>query len=121
MVSDIQAGDGNVANLFLRCARQDHRVHTEWQRPLSGLHSMMEKLAQASEGGGARPPPFSIFTITCKVAVSALDERADILPLFHLYLYVLCGQDSVGCHWGPGECEECIVKFHNHTLVKKHL
>ncbi len=30
----------------------DHRVHTEWQRPLSGVHSiMMEKLAQAVEGG----------------------------------------------------------------------
>ncbi len=28
-----------------------HRVHTEWQRPLSGVHSiMMEKLAQVEEG-----------------------------------------------------------------------
>jgi hypothetical protein len=30
---------------------------------------MMEKLAQAGEGGGARPPPFTILTITYKVAV----------------------------------------------------
>jgi hypothetical protein len=33
---------------------------------------MMEKLAQAGEGGDARPPPFTIFAITYKVAVSAL-------------------------------------------------
>jgi hypothetical protein len=32
---------------------QAHRVHTEWQWPLSGVHSIMtEKLAQAGEGGG---------------------------------------------------------------------
>ncbi len=80
MVSDIPAGDGNVANLFLRCARQDQKVHTEWQRPLSGLKSiMMEKLAQASEGGGARPPPFTILPVTYKVAVYASAERADKL------------------------------------------
>jgi hypothetical protein len=43
---------------------------------------------------GARPPPsYSIVTITYKVAVYALAERAgaDTLPLFHLYPYVLCG------------------------------
>jgi hypothetical protein len=28
----------------------DHRIPTEWQRPLSGVHSiMMEKFAQAGE------------------------------------------------------------------------
>jgi hypothetical protein len=52
--------------------------HTEWQRPLSVVHSiMMEKLAQAGEGGeGARQPPF--ITITYKVAVYGPAERADI-------------------------------------------
>jgi hypothetical protein len=29
-----------------------HRVHTEWQWPLSGAHSIMEKLAQPGAGGG---------------------------------------------------------------------
>ncbi len=34
-------------------------VHTEWQWPLSGVHSiMLEKLAQAGEGGGCTPTPF---------------------------------------------------------------
>jgi hypothetical protein len=35
--------------------------YTEWQRPLSGVHVhsiMMEKLAQAGEGGGCTPFPF---------------------------------------------------------------
>jgi hypothetical protein len=64
----------------------DHRVHTEWQRPLSDVHSIiMEKLAQSGEGGGASPPPFNLFTIPYKVAVYAPAERADTLPLFHLY------------------------------------
>jgi hypothetical protein len=35
--------------------------------------------------GGARPPPFITFTITSKVAVYALAERADTLTLFHLF------------------------------------
>ncbi len=37
----------------------DHRVHIEWQWPLSGVHTiMMEKSAQFWwwGGGGARPP-----------------------------------------------------------------
>jgi hypothetical protein len=50
---------------------------------------MMEKLAQADEGGGARPPPFTTVTITYKVAVYAAPaEWADKLTLFHLYQYV---------------------------------
>ncbi len=48
--------------------------YTEWQRPLSGVHSiMMEKFAQAGEGGGCtvRPPSFTISTSTYKVVVFA--------------------------------------------------
>ncbi len=38
---EIYMGAGNIG----------HRVHTEWQLPLSGVHSiMMEKLAQPGEG-----------------------------------------------------------------------
>ncbi len=38
----------------------DLRVYTEWQPLLSGVHAvMMEKLAQADEGGVARHPPLS--------------------------------------------------------------
>ncbi len=53
---------------------------------------MMEKLVQAGEGGGARPPPFNISNIKHKVVMYAPAERADTLPLFLLYpLYVLGG------------------------------
>jgi hypothetical protein len=48
----------------------------------------MEKFAQAGEGGGARPPFFTIATITYKVVEYAPDERADIIPLFLLYPYM---------------------------------
>jgi hypothetical protein len=37
--------------------------------------------------GDTRPPAFTIFTITYKVAVYAPAERADKNPLFHLYPY----------------------------------
>jgi hypothetical protein len=58
--------------------------YTEWQRLLTGLHSiMMEKLAQA----------FTISTITYKVVVYAPAERADtsIPPISTLSHIVLCG------------------------------
>jgi hypothetical protein len=70
------------------------RVHTEWQPPLSGVHSiMMEKLATAGMVGGARSPPFTTFNIPHKVTVYAPSDWADTLTLFHLYryMYVLCG------------------------------
>ncbi len=51
----------------------------------------MEKLAQPVRVGGARPPSFTIVTVTYKVAVYALPERAETLPLFLLYPYILCG------------------------------
>ncbi len=47
-----------------------HRVHTERQLPISGVHSiMMEKSAPASEGGKctARPPPFTLLPSRTKL------------------------------------------------------
>ncbi len=46
-----------------------HRVHTERQLPISGVHHiMMEKSALAGGGGGCTPTPFHSITITYKVA-----------------------------------------------------
>ncbi len=46
--------------------------YTEWQRPLSGVHSIrIEKLARLVRVG-ARPPPVTISTITYKVVVYVL-------------------------------------------------
>ncbi len=75
-----------------------HRVHTEWQSPISGVHSiMMEKSAPwLLRSGSARPTPFTLFTITYKVACSActLQLRRKIhYPYFisTARQYVLCG------------------------------
>jgi hypothetical protein len=48
---------------------------------------MMVKSAQPDEGG-ARPPPFTLSTITSKVVVHALEDMADTLPQFLLYPYM---------------------------------
>ncbi len=48
---------------------------------------MIEKLAQAGEGGGTRTSCFTISTITYKVVVASA-EKADTLPLFLLYPYM---------------------------------
>ncbi len=56
-------------------------IHTEWQLPLSGVHSiMMEKLCLPGEGGWCTPTPFTISTITYKVVVYVPPERVDTLP-----------------------------------------
>ncbi len=76
---EIVLGAGNIG----------HRVHTEWQLSLSGVHSiMMEKLAQPGEGKGVQATLFIISTITYKVVVYAPAENADTLPLFLLYPYM---------------------------------
>ncbi len=60
-----------------------HRVHTEWQPPLSGEHSiMMEKWAQAGEGGRCTPTHFHY---------SFHHVRADIHSPCFIPIYVLCG------------------------------
>ncbi len=75
-------------------------THTEWQRPLSGVHSILiEKLA--GEGGGCTPTPLTLFTITYKVALYAPAQRTDTLTLLHLYSYVLCGLESRSNIYSP--------------------
>jgi hypothetical protein len=56
-----------------------HRAQTEWQWPISGVNSiMMEKSALAGK-------VFHSIFHHVKVAVYASAERADTLPVFHLY------------------------------------
>ncbi len=64
-------------------------LHTEWQWLISGVQSiMMEKSALVGKVGGCTLPPFTLFSITYKVAVYryAPAERTDTLHVFHLYL-----------------------------------
>ncbi len=71
---------------------QYRRVHTEWQRPLPGVHSimMMEKLAKLVSVGvhGCTPhPPFTIVTITGRqlpplssILYGIISKRPSVLP-----------------------------------------
>jgi hypothetical protein len=71
-----------VLSLWSR-SQSTYNTHTEWQRPLSDVHSILiEKLAQAGEGGGCTPAPLALFTITYKVALYAPAQRTDTLTLF---------------------------------------
>ncbi len=71
---------------YYNCAQ--HRVHTDWQRPLSGVHSiMMVKSAKPGEVGGVHALPPSLYLpsrakLWCKL------RGAEILPLFLLYPYL---------------------------------
>jgi hypothetical protein len=70
-----------------------HRVSTEWQWPLSGVHSiMMEKSAQPWWEWGCRPTPFHyIYFRAHTVVVNDPVEREDIQnPISTLPLCVLC-------------------------------
>jgi hypothetical protein len=67
----------------------------------------MEKYAQRGEGGLARPPPFTISTITYKVVVYVPVERADTLPLFLLYPYYM---DSVVLTFDAQYDIQCLLK-----------
>ncbi len=69
----------------------DHRVHTEWQWPLSGVHSnMREKLAKASEGGGCTPIPFHYIyhhVQSCGVCSSWEGRYTPPFSTLPLYIY----------------------------------
>jgi hypothetical protein len=60
----------------------------------------MVKSAQPGEGGWYTPSLFTPSTNTSKVVVYALAESADILLLFLLYPFVLCGLNQV-CFVSP--------------------
>ncbi len=71
-----------------------HRVHNEWQWPLSGVHPiMMEKLAQPGEGRvWCTPTPFHCIyhhVESCGVCFSSEGRYTNLISA--LPLYVLCG------------------------------
>ncbi len=72
-----------------------HRVHTEWQWPISGAHSiMMEKSALASEGGWCLPTPsahpLSLYlpSSTKLQMYAPAESTLTTLPLFHFYPFM---------------------------------
>ncbi len=85
------------------------RVHTEWQRSLSGVHFVMD--GKISPGwrivriGGARSPPFHyiyhppVKKLQCRLQL----ECADIFTLIHLYQYMYSVAGNVTFEW-RGHC-----------------
>ncbi len=70
----------------------NHWVHTEWQLPISGVHSiMMEKSALAGEGGGARPPPFTLLPSHTRLQCTRGQIHS---PYFFSTLYALCALNT---------------------------
>jgi hypothetical protein len=64
--------------------------YTEGQQQLSGVNSiMMEKLAQASQGGGCTPTPFHyIYHHVQSCGIGSSWEGSSTPPLFLLYPYM---------------------------------
>ncbi len=79
------------------------RVHTEWQRPLSGVHSIMMEISSGWWGGGGALHALTAFyyiyhhvQLQCSCSVRyAPAEWADIFTQ-SLPIYVLCGLECVG-------------------------
>ncbi len=67
-----------------------HRAHTEWQLPISGVHSvMMEKSTLAGEGGGCTPTPFhSLYHHVQSCSVRSSWEGRHTPPISSLPLYI---------------------------------
>ncbi len=93
----------SLTNLHNTCP--GHRVQTEWQWPLSDVHSIiMEKSAQPSEGGGVyAPPPFHcIYHHKQSCGVRSSWEGRYTPPFSSLPLHVLCGPGQCHCALLPG-------------------
>jgi hypothetical protein len=99
-----------------------HRVHTEWQRPLPGVHSiMMEKLDLAGEGGVVHAHPHHhIYHHVQDCCVRSSWEDRYTVPLFLLYpfMYSVGGGElwggggyGKGLWWGGG-CVSCLLYFY---------
>ncbi len=91
-----------------------HRVHTEWQFPLFGVHSiMMEKLAQSGGGEGSTPAPFHcIYYHIQSCGARSSWERADTLPLLLLYPYIYFVVLTISFYYIPPSlyCLEQILR-----------
>jgi hypothetical protein len=90
----------------------DHRVHTEWQLPLSDVHSITsDKLAQFGEGGGARPPHSKLCTLQVRrqihspyfysTPIGILWFRHSLLTTY-LPAYILPGKKSARTELNAG-------------------
>jgi hypothetical protein len=79
----------NLLFLFMVSFSFFQRVHIEWQRPLSGVPPiMMEKLAQAGEGGECTPAPSNYITYKDVAYAPAEWALGRYTHPIHLYQYM---------------------------------
>ncbi len=81
----------HVLNFRSLIGNISHRVHIEWQWPLSGVYSiMMEKSAQPGAGGGCTPTPFhSIYLPSRTKLQCTLQLRGQMHP-HYFYSTPIC-------------------------------
>ncbi len=113
---------------FLLYYRSIRRVHTEWQRPLSGVHSItMEKLAQAGEGGGrVHALPLSLYLLLFTKMCCTLQLRGQIdSPYFHstlvctLRFYSTFHHDGkISPGWWELRCAPTLFHFMYHHVQR---
>ncbi len=79
----------NICLQFLdHISTLNHRVLTEWQWPISGVHSIiMEKAALAGEGGGRTPIPFQLYLPSRTKLQCMLQLRGQIHSPYFIYMY----------------------------------
>jgi hypothetical protein len=97
--------------------------YTEWQRPLSGVHSiMMEKWAQAGEEGGgvhAHHPFHYIYHHVQSCGVRSRWEGRYTPPVSTLPQYELCGviQRNLGLSCGHSHLLSATQNYCRYTLL----
>ncbi len=124
--------------LYVRTwVRVNHRVHRVAMTTFWRTFHHIGKISPGWWGwGGSRPPPFTLSTITYKVVVYALVERADTPPLFLLDPCVysmeltirnekVANRISFFCYfepkvvWGKKKCSQREARTVNFDMGKK--
>ncbi len=90
-----------------------HRVATTTFWPTFHDSIMMEKIAQAGEGGGARPSSFTKSTITYKVVVYTLHLRGHIHSP-HFYSTPIC---TLWMHPSKYSCLQYHLRLYDNILL----
>jgi hypothetical protein len=110
---------GLYSTYGLRISKTDFTTeYTEWQWPLSGVHSiMMVKSAQPGENRECSPSFFTLSTISSKVVVYT--KRADTLSLFLLYPYMYSADNTDRrAVLSPRRCVTAATKISERSSVQ---
>ncbi len=77
---------------------EDHRVHTERQWPISGVHSIMMEKSALAGGGGSAHPPLSLYLHYHHIQSCSVRSRGQIHSQYFIStLYEICVHDDKSC------------------------